>query len=279
MTYKCLFSVLTDETLVEETLEHAMEAARAHDAHLDVLCLGVDRSQAGYYYAGASAIVLQETIARAQEEAETIEARVRDILGKSTLRWGCEGGVAQLADLGRHVAARARFSDLVVLPQPYGEGRGAELEPVTESALFDGNAPVLVVPPSWRAAPRPARILIGWNESKEALDAVRAAMPLLKTAEAVHVVVIDPPTHGPNRSDPGGLVSQYIARHGVKVEIDVLSKTLPRISDVLMRHAGDMNADLVVMGAYGHSRFREAIFGGATRHMLEHARVPVLMSH
>lgn len=279
MTYKCLFSVLTDETLVEETLEHAMEAARAHDAHLDVLCLGVDRSQAGYYYAGASAIVLQETIARAQEEAEAIEARVRDILGKSTLRWGCEGGVAQLADLGRHVAARARFSDLVVLPQPYGEGRGAELEPVTESALFDGSAPVLVVPPGWRATPHPARILIGWNESKEALDAVRAAMPLLKTAEAVHVVVIDPPTHGPNRSDPGGLVSQYIARHGVKVEIDVLSKTLPRISDVLMRHAGDMNADLVVMGAYGHSRFREAIFGGATRHMLEHARVPVLMAH
>lgn len=279
MTYKCLFSVLTDEALVEETLSHAMEAARAHDAHLDVLCLGVDRSQAGYYYAGASAIVLQETIARAQEEAEAIEARARDILGKSTLRWGCDGGVAQLADLGRHVAARARFSDLVVLPQPYGEGRGAELEPVTEAALFDGNAPVLVVPPGWRATPRPSRILIGWNESNEALDALRAAMPLLQTAEAVHVVVIDPPTHGPNRSDPGGLVSQYIARHGVKVEIDVLSKTLPRISDVLLRHAGDMDADLVVMGAYGHSRFREAIFGGATRHMLEHARVPVFMAH
>lgn len=279
MTYKCLFSVLTDEALVEETLVHAMEAARTHDAHLDVLCLGVDRSQAGYYYAGASAIVLQETIARAQEEAEAIEARARDILGKSSLRWGCDGGVAQLADLGRHVAARARFSDLVVLPQPYGDGRGAELEPVTEAALFDGRAPVLVVPPDWQAMPRPTRILIGWNESDEALAALRAAMPLLQTAETVHVVVIDPPTHGPNRSDPGGLVSQYIARHGVKVEIDVLSKTLPRISDVLLRHARDREADMVVMGAYGHSRFREAIFGGATRHMLEHARVPVFMAH
>lgn len=279
MTYRCLFSALTDETLVEETLAHAMDIAHAHDAHLDVLCLGVDRSQAGYYYAGASAIVLQETIARAQEEAEAIEARARDILGASTLRWSCDGGVAQLADLGRHIAARARFSDLVVLPQPYGEGRGAELEPVTEASLFEGNAPVLVVPAGLTPKACPSRILIGWNESNEAIDAVRAAMPLLKTADAVHVVVIDPPTHGPNRSDPGGLVSQYIARHGVKVEIDVLSKTLPRISDVLLRHAGDMNADLVVMGAYGHSRFREAIFGGATRHMLEQARVPVFMAH
>jgi len=75
------------------------------------------------------------------------------------------------------------------------------------------------------------------------------------------------------------MLSQYLARHEVRVEIDVLSKTLPRISDVLMRHAVDVSADLMVMGAYGHSRFREAIFGGATRAMLEHATLPVLMAH
>ena len=279
MTYRSLFSVLTDETLIEETLAHAVEAATINDAHLDVLCLGVDRSQSGYYYAGASAIVLQETITRAQQEAEKIEARVRAILGATSLRWGVEGGVAQLADLGRHVAVRARFADMVIVPQPYGEGRGAELEPVVEAALFEGRTAVLVVPAGGAPVPRPARIMIGWNESSEALGAVRAAMPLLESADEVHVVVIDPPTHGPNRSDPGGLLSQYLARHGVKVEIDVLSKTLPRVSDVLMRHAGDMAADMVVMGAYGHSRFREAIFGGATRYMLEQARVPVLMAH
>ena len=65
MTYNTLFTVLTDPALVDETLTHAIAMAEAHDAHLDVLCLGVDRSQTGYYYAGASAIVLQETIARA----------------------------------------------------------------------------------------------------------------------------------------------------------------------------------------------------------------------
>lgn len=279
MTYNCLFSVLTDEELVEETLAHAIAAAKKHDAHLDVLCLGVDRSQTGYYYAGASAIVLQETITRAHEEAEAIEAKVSSVLEGSGIRWGAETGVAQLADLGRHVAARARFSDLVILPQPYGEGRGAELESVTEASLFEGHTPAMIVPPDMAPDSRPQRVMVGWNESIEAMNAVRAAMPLLREADAVHVVVIDPPTHGPTRSDPGGLLSQYMARHGVKVEIDVLSKTLPRVSDVLIRHAGDMDADLVVMGAYGHSRFREAIFGGATRYMLEQARVPVLMAH
>jgi nucleotide-binding universal stress UspA family protein len=270
---------LTDESLVDETLAHAVAAATEHEAHLDVLCLGVDRSQSGYYYAGASAIVLQETIARAQEEAEAIEAKARKALDGSSLRWAVESGVSQLADLGRHVAARARFSDLVILPQPYGEGRGAELEPVTESALFEGRTPVLVVPQGGAVITRPKRIMLGWNESSEALGAVRAALPLLKGADVVHVVVIDPPSHGPNRSDPGGLLSQYLARHGVKVEIDVLSKTLPRVSDVLLRHASDMDADMVVMGAYGHSRFREAIFGGATRYMLEQATLPVFMAH
>jgi len=95
----------------------------------------------------------------------------------------------------------------------------------------------------------------------------------------VHVVVIDPPTPGPNRSDPGGVLSQFLARHGVRGDIDVLSKTLPRVSDVLNRHARDMNADMIVMGAYGHSRFREAILGGATRYMLEQAEIPVFMAH
>ncbi len=279
MTYNSLFTVLTDPALIDETLTHAIAVAEAHDAHLDVLSLGVDRSQTGYYYAGASAIVLQETISRAQDESEEIDRKVRERLGTASIRWAAEKGVSQLADIGRHVAARARFSDLVTLPQPYGAGRGAELEPVTESALFEARVPVILSPDGVAPMPTPARILLAWNESAEALAATRAALPLLAAADSVHVVVVDPPAHGPTRSDPGGLLSQYLARHGVRTEIDVLAKTLPRVSDVLMRHAGDMDADMLVMGAYGHSRFREAIFGGATRYMLEETRLPVLMAH
>ena len=95
----------------------------------------------------------------------------------------------------------------------------------------------------------------------------------------MNIAVIDPPQHGPERSDPGGMLCQMLVRHGVRAEVSVLAKTLPRISDVLARHVRDQNADLLVMGAYGHSRFREAILGGATRNMLEEAEVPVLMAH
>lgn len=279
MAYKSMLSVLTDTNFVDTTIAQGIELARSQDAHFDALCLGVDRSQTGYYYAGANAMILQETLNRAQAESEAIEARAIELLRASGLRWGTEAGVAQIADLGRHVATRARFADLVILPKPYGEDHGAELEPTLEAALFEGQAPVLMVPDAGSQLSTPQNILIGWNESSEALVAVRAALPFLKAAETVRVVVVDPPAHGPNRSDPGGLLSQFLSRHGVRVEIDVLSKTLPRVSDILMRHAQDCESDMVVMGAYGHSRFREAILGGATRNMLEQANIPVFMAH
>ncbi len=279
MAYKSLYTVVTDENLAKSSLAHAVSVASALDAHLEVHCLGVDRTQTGYYYAGANAMVLQETLKRATEEASELGEMARNYLEKQDVRWNVETGVSQLADVGRHVASHARFCDLAVMPMPYGEGHGSELEPVVEGALFDGQCSVMVVPDRVDPTPNPNRIVLGWNESNEALRAVRASMPLLSQAEIVHIVVIDPPQHGPNRSDPGGQLSQFLARHGVRCEVDVLSKTMPRVSDVLMRHVQDVSADMVVMGAYGHSRFREAILGGATRYMLEQSTVPVFMAH
>ena len=237
MAYKSLFSVLTDTKFIGPVLERGIALARANDAHLDVLCMGVDRTQTGYYYAGANAMVLQESLTRAQEEAQEIEEKVQTRLSKSDIRWGTDTGVAQLADIGRHISAHARFSDLVILPQPYGKDHGAEMEPVMEAALFEGKVPAVILPDGVDMADTPRNITVAWNESNEALTAVRAAIPFLQQADTVRVVVIDPPTHGPSRSDPGGLLSQYLARQGVRAEIDVLSKTLPRVSDVLPRHA------------------------------------------
>ncbi|AAV96752.2 universal stress protein [Ruegeria pomeroyi] len=279
MAYKSLLTVLTDPKIAPATLAQLVALAEAQDAHAEALCLGVDRSQTGYYYAGANALILQETLNRANAEAEEVLTLAQDTLGKSGVRWSAESGVAQIADLGRHVAHRARFSDLVVLSRPYGEDRGSEAEPIVEAAMFEGHAPVLVVPDNAPPLKQPRTVLLGWNESVEAMRAIRLAMPFLRAADLVRIVVIDPPRHGPDRSDPGGLLSQMLARHGVKVEIDVLSKTMTRVSDILNRHATDTSADMLVMGAYGHSRFREAILGGATRNMLEQATVPVFMAH
>ena len=244
-----------------------------------MLCIGVDRTQTGYYYAGATAILTQEAYNQAKEEASAAEAAVRARLDREDIRWAVDTAVAQIGALGGPVAMLARFSDLVVLGKPYGKAGGAAAEAILEAALFEGHAPVLVLPEGFSGAEFGKRIVLAWNQSDEALMAARAALPLLKAAKEVDITIIDPPAHGPERSDPGGMLSQYLARHGVQAEVSVLAKTLPRTSEVIQRHTRDENADLVVMGAYGHSRFREAILGGATRNMLEMAEVPVFMAH
>jgi nucleotide-binding universal stress UspA family protein len=278
MGYKTLFTVMTPGAPHDAAMAQAEALARSLDAHLDVLCMGVDRTQTGYYYAGANAIILQEALSRAHEDAEALAEQAKAML-PADIRWATETGVAQLGDIGRHVGIRARFSDFAILPMPYGKKRGAEAEAATEGVLFDAEVPVLVVPDGATPVIRPKKVMLGWDESAEALRAARAALPVLKSAELVNVTIVDPPVHGPNRSDPGGPLSALLSRHGVKVEIDVLSRTMPRISDVLLRQASDTGADLIVMGAYGHSRFHEAILGGATRDMLERTTVPLFMAH
>ena len=281
MAYKTLTTIVTsDDDNARAAVDAAGRVALALDAHLDVLALGVDRTQAGYSYIGGGAVMLQVAMEKAEADARTAEAAARATLSSAPvdLRWSLESAVAQVGALGELVALRARFADLVVLPRPYGKGRGVEAEAVIESALFEGQAPVLVLPESGAMTKLPERVVIGWNQSREAMVAVRRALPLLQAAQLVNIAVIDPPQHGPERSDPGGMLCQMLVRHGVKAEVSVLARSMPRVSDVLARHVTDADAGLLVMGAYGHSRFREAILGGATRAMLEQAQVPVLMA-
>jgi len=281
MAYKSLLTVATRADRCELAITGAATLATAHDAHLDILALGVDVTQVGYSYVGSGAVILQATLDRAEQEAKEIEKAARKALAEQepTLRYTLEAAMTQLGALTELVAQRARFADLVVLPRPYGPGLGSEAEAVVEAALFEGHAPVLILPDSGAGhAAAPRRVVIAWNQSAEAMAAVRKALPILKQADLVSITVIDPPQHGAERSDPGGMLCQMLVRHGVKAEVTVLARTLPRISDVLARHVRDSNADLLVMGAYGHSRFREAILGGATRNMLEQAEIPVLMA-
>lgn len=284
MAYKTLLTILTADqdapaAVRAGALEGAIALARREDAHLDVLTLGVDRTQIGYFYPGASAMIYQQSMEAAQAQAGALEQLARDRLGREDIRWGVDSAVAQLGGLGPLVAQASRFADLVVLPKPYGEARGPEEEAALEAALFDGQAPVLVVPEGADISAPPRRVVVAWNQSSEALVAIRRALPMLKKAASVNIAIIDPPAHGPERSDPGGMLSQWLARQGVSSEVSVLARTMSRISDILARHVRDQNADMLVMGAYGHSRFREAILGGATRNMLEITEVPVLLAH
>jgi nucleotide-binding universal stress UspA family protein len=281
MAYKSLLTVATSTHGLLPVVSAAAQIAISNDAHLDALSLGVDRTQVGYSYVGSGAVMIAAAMERAEEEARAAEKALNAAIAAQPpgLRVAAESAVTQLGALTDVVAARARYADLVVLPLPYGENRGVEDEAVIEAALFEGIAPVLVVPPKGMASAEPRRVVVAWNQSREALVATRRAMPFLRRADNVSIVVIDPPAHGPERSDPGGMLCQMLVRHGVRAEVSVLARTLPRVSDVLARHLRETSADLLVMGAYGHSRFREAILGGATRDMLEKAEVPVLLAH
>ena len=277
MGYKTILTVLTDAERQHKQLDSAIAMTRREDAHLEVFCMGVDHTQSGYYYAGASAYVFQESIDKAMAAASALEEKVRERLHAEDIRWSVDSAVAQVGGLSTLVGMRARYSDLVVLNRPYGDSATPDAEAVTEAALFEGTAPVLIVPEELQE-PFGKRILIAWNQSNEAMAAVRRALPLLQAAESVEITVVDPSPNGPERSDPGGALGQMLTRHGVNTEIAVLARTQPLISDILNRRAMEIGADMIVMGAYSHSRFRQAILGGATRNMLEKAEVPVLMA-
>ena len=283
MWFKSVLVVVTNPTQARAAITAGARIAMASDGHLEVLALGVDHTQLGYSYIGAGAVLTELSLARAEDDAKKAESLARTVLGEqdASLRWALDTAVAEMGGVGSVVGNAASFVDLVVQTRPYGNDQGYEAEAVVESALFDAHAPVLIVPfeADLSRVATPKRILLAWNQSDEALTAAKRALPFLKMADYVDVTVVDPPAHGPERSDPGGLLCQFLVRHGVKAEVTVLARNRPKVSEVLAQHALDRAADMMVMGAYGHSRLREAVLGGATRAVLEGTTIPVLMAH
>jgi nucleotide-binding universal stress UspA family protein len=121
---------------------------------------------------------------------------------------------------------------------------------------------------------------VAWNAGREAARAVTDALPLLTRADAVHVVAFNPDKGGADHGDtPGADIGLYLARHGVKVSVAQQQNEELAVGEQILSRAADLSVDLIVMGAYGHSRVRELMLGGATRTLLDSMTVPVLMSH
>ena len=149
-----------------------------------------------------------------------------------------------------------------------------------DSAVIETGRPVLVVPFIGATVPLNGKVIVAWNGSREATRAVNDSLPLLKEAKEVQVVCIDP--HTTEEVDaplPGVELCQHLSHHGVNAVSNVLSGANMDSSNVLLSHAADYGANLIVAGAYGHSRLRELVLGGMTLDLLRHMTVPVLMSH
>jgi nucleotide-binding universal stress UspA family protein len=182
-------------------------------------------------------------------------------------------------EAGDGVTLRARCNDLVVIGQTdLDEPSPAVAPDFPEVVVMDTGRPVLIVPYAGRFDSVGNRVLIAWDGSIGATRAVANALPLLKSADAVDVAVFNPESVGDPDQQPGADIAAYLAHHGVHANV-VRQKIDISIGDALLSMATDLNSDLMVMGAYGRSRFREMLLGGVTRTVLQSMTVPVLMSN
>lgn len=178
------------------------------------------------------------------------------------------------------VIDQALRADLVITRQADDDGDDAYIKEVPAEVILGCGRPVLMVPNEGHFDTVGDYILIGWNGTREAARAAYDALPLLKDADKVSVHWVNTEGKNVDKTTLQGVdLAASLARHQVNVNVEMSEKAGVSVGKGLLAHAAEQGADLVVMGGYGHSRTREFIFGGATQHVLEHATLPVLMSH
>jgi len=258
-------------------IELAAQLAVREGAHLvGAAMTGVPRYMlAGSPYEG-SGVLIADHLRHANERATAALARFEEI---ATRIGAPHEQRRHSVDEYAGLCLQARYADLLVLGQadPDDHEEGGLLLDLPEQVLLQGGRPVLLVPRSGSFTPPGRHALVAWNGSREAARAVTAALPLLQHAGQVTLAVLGA-SQGDHGEEPGADIALYLARHEIKVNVLVQ----PRPADAgkaILALASELGADLLVMGAYGHSRWREMVLGGATRSILAQATLPVLLMH
>nr|WP_246728202.1 universal stress protein [Mesorhizobium japonicum] len=262
----------------EGDLKLAASLCEQVGAHLSVLVLELAAPPSGDGYA---AVVSPAWLEERQAELKRLEKRISDVAGflsQSAVSADLSDDYPDTGWADDVIGRRARYADLTILGPDLLASHTLK-DKVIEGTLFSSGKPILLVPEGTRPTLKPKRVLVAWDARLESSRAVRESLDMLKGAEDVRLVIVDPIEdefhHG---EEPGADAAAYLARHGVRVTVDRLPSANHSVADVLRQHAGDVAAELMVMGAYGHSRLRERIFGGVTRSMLEGQSLPVLMA-
>ena len=277
MTYKTILTVVGVHH-GEQSLRSAADICASIGAHLSVLIVKLAAPPPiGDYAAAVSVDWLDERqrdMTRLQESAEKATA----VLEPVVTSFDVTTMYTEVAWADDEIGGRARYADLTLV----GDGLMADPElrsRVIDGALFQSARPVLIIPKGKAATLTPKKVVLAWDSGFEAARAAREALDILSAADEVYVTMVDPSaSYGRNGEEPGADVAGYLVRHGISVDVKRLPSEGRSISEVLNRYAQDASADLIVMGAYGHSRMRERVFGGVTQSMLETATVPVLMA-
>jgi nucleotide-binding universal stress UspA family protein len=270
MAYRTIVTLLTEEDGAKQRLGLVKALAARFEAEVEALHVSLPAFMTaalgdGAAYVGPEFYEAQQ--ARAAELTERMKQLYRDVLEPLTVpaRWRHEEG-----DPPTVTARLARTADLVVMGQiPTSRIDVLGPSPV-EEVVLDSGTPVLVLPPGWTDAGLGRQVLVGWNGSREAGRALRDALPFLERAEGVTIATI-----GESRSVHDVLA--LLRSHRIEAEV-VAREATREVGKALLDLAMERKADLMVLGAYGHSRLREVVLGGTTRDALGDATIPVLFS-
>ncbi len=287
MAIRKLLLPLTGTAAGEAALATALIAARMWNAHVTALHVRVDsRDVAPMAGEGLSGAMIEEMMSATDKESSDRAHAVHTMFDRFVAQHGVtvadarpKAGIATASFAsvtGREedlVAQLARLADLTVVPHPES-GEDVSSSDALHAVLFDSGRPVLIAP---RVAPvtMGERICIGWNGTAESTSAVLGAMPWMQRAKAVRILSAD---EYQRRGPSAAALAEYLALHGVTAELATFRPIDKEVGAGLLAAAREFEADFIAMGAYSHSRLRQLILGGVTRHVLVNSKVPILMN-
>jgi nucleotide-binding universal stress UspA family protein len=279
MSYKSIVVQLDTSKRTHSRLEYALRLAKQFDAHLSGVFLAFTPDPRSFYVMAGSADYFEAHRVFRQERHDALER----IFHAELLRAGVSGQWIDHNESASEAMPRyVRCADLVVAGQDDQNDPEAFIaDHFQETLVMSAGRPVLFMPYAGEFPTVGKNVVVAWNGSREATRAVHDALPLLQRAKQTTIVTLNGLHNEPRGSRiPGADIALVLARHGVKAEVTATDgvDNVP-LGDMLLSRVSQSGADLVVMGAYGHSRWQELVMGGATRSMLQSMTVPVLMSH
>lgn len=263
--------------ICDARVQAAIALAREHNAHLTGVYVHRELLIPTYAEVQVGAALMEAQMEESQAQAQTAEKAFCATLEKSgvAFEWRCLRGEPVSS-----MNLSARYSDLVITGQPEDMEVDWMSAALSNRIALESGRPVLVVPYTGLRQPIGKRVLVAWNARREAVRAVHDALPILTKADSVEILSINPKDNPSGEGDIAGAdLCLHLARHGVNAEAHTIRASDIDVANLLLSHSADRDSDLLVMGAYGHSRFRELVLGGATRDVLGHMTLPVLMSH
>jgi len=277
MTFKDILVHIDDTKACKARLDAAVMLAEQFDAHLTGVYVDPGVELPALVDVPVSPELLrgieEEHEARCQNAEKQFKERLKRTSAAS--EWRLARG-----ELVSTLTRNARYADLVVIGQEGGEDETVVIGGLPDSLVLSCGRPTLVIPYIGPGDTIGRRIIVAWNGGREAARAVNDALPFLQRADSVEVLSVNPASGEESDADiPGADLCLHLARHGVKAEAQQVVANDIDAGDMLLSRAADHGADLIVMGAYGHARWREIVLGGATKQLLRQMTVPVLMSH